>query len=219
MLCPNCKKEIENGSKFCEHCGARVKKSKKWLWITVGCLAIVSAVIVVFDKISTDRQYMSYLQDCVHQESQRADEYSRKWYDAKEGYIDLGLPSGTLWRQYNEDYDQLYYTYDKVLSRLRFRDCLPTKEQFEELKYNCSWLWRGSGYQVTGPNGNSIYLPAAGGRYCDGDVYYVGTDGRYWSSTPYDSGNVWNLYFSSSEVNMNYDNRCFGRSVRLVMNP
>ena len=44
---------------------------------------------------------------------------------------------------------------------------LPTKEEFQELIDNCEWEWTkesGSywGYKVTGPNGNSIFLPAGG---------------------------------------------------------
>lgn len=45
---------------------------------------------------------------------------------------------------------------------------LPTPEEFEELKTKCTWTWETtdnvSGYRVVGPNGNSIFLPAAGFR-------------------------------------------------------
>ena len=80
----------------------------------------------------------------------------------------------------------------------------------------CSWYWMGSGYRVFGPNGNSIYLPAAGYRYCDGDVGSFGMGGYYWSSTPNDSDDAWYLHFNSSEVNMSNYFRCFGHSVRLA---
>ncbi|MBR0073587.1 MAG: hypothetical protein IJP95_07095, partial [Bacteroidales bacterium] len=82
----------------------------------------------------------------------------------------------------------------------------------------CTWTWdkRKKGYKVTGRNGNSIFLPAAGRRNCNGDVYYVGSGGFYWSSTPYGSDIAWLLYFNSGEVHMYYGDRCFGRSVRLV---
>lgn len=43
---------------------------------------------------------------------------------------------------------------------------LPTKEEFQELIDKCKWEWTRSyshwGYNVTGPNGNSIFLPAGG---------------------------------------------------------
>lgn len=39
---------------------------------------------------------------------------------------------------------------------------LPTKEEFEELVNMCTWEVSSNGYKVTGPNGNSIFLLAAG---------------------------------------------------------
>ena len=126
-------------------------------------------------------------------------------------YIDLGLSSGTYWKETNESG---FYNYDNAVSK--FGNKLPTKDQFEELKNECEWTWTGNGYKVTGPNGESITLPAAGYRDCNGDVRGVGTGGYYWSSTPYDSGYAWDLYFYSSGVDMSYGGRCCGRSVRLV---
>lgn len=147
---------------------------------------------------------------------QTAEDYRIKLDLANQGFIDLGLPSGTLWKQYNEDCTNAYYTYEGAFNQ--FGTNLPTKEQFEELQNMCSWYWMGSGYRVFGPNGNSIYLPAAGWRhyYGSGGVYDVGAEGGYWSSTPYGSDHAWLLFFDSSGVNMSLYNRCYGRSVRLV---
>ena len=131
-------------------------------------------------------------------------------------YIDLGLPSGTKWRNSNEGGDNVHYTYDEAVSK--FGNKLPTKEQLEELKNQCTWTWTGSGYKVVGPNGNSIYLPAAGYRYCDGGVDKVGSYGRYWSSTPTGSGVAYFLCFYSGRVFMYDSGRCGGLSVRLVQN-
>ena len=43
---------------------------------------------------------------------------------------------------------------------------MPTKEEFNELLSKCTWTWmtyKGiNGYKVTGPNGDSIFLPAVG---------------------------------------------------------
>jgi len=128
------------------------------------------------------------------------------------GYVDLGLPSGTLWKQQNESG---YYTYDEAVNI--FGNQLPERHHFVELQNECTWIWMDDyGYKVVGPNGNSITLPAAGGRDCTGDVGYLGTYGYYWASTPLDSGNAWYLYFNSSGVSMNGSHRCLGLSVRLV---
>ena len=130
-------------------------------------------------------------------------------------YVDLGLPSGTLWYAQNEGDDYAHYTYDEAVSK--FGEKLPTKEQLEELKNQCTWTWTGSGYKVVGPNGNSIYLPAAGYRSCDGNVYRVGPYGLYWSSTPLGFGDAFSLDFYSDEVGMDNSARCLGQSVRLVL--
>lgn len=199
MLCPNCKKEIENDSAFCEHCGARVKKSKKGLWITLSIIFMASFVAIIATLIVS-----------LYQINQ---------YESKSGYVDLGLPSGTLWKKVNEGADrtnfgQTYYTYDEAISK--FANNLPTKEQFIELINNCKWYWEGNGCKFVGPNGNSIYLPAAGCRYCTGDVTDVGTEGDYWSSTPYDSDDAWSSAFDSDGFYMFTSFRCGGHSVRLV---
>ncbi|MCD8303544.1 MAG: hypothetical protein LUC86_01770, partial [Prevotellaceae bacterium] len=57
---------------------------------------------------------------------------------------------------------------------------LPTADEIDELIDKCDWEWttRGghAGYKVTGPNGNSIFLPAAGWRY--GTSLYIRWRGR-----------------------------------------
>ena len=140
---------------------------------------------------------------------------ARKQELLSQGYVDLGLPSGNLWKNANEGGDYVRYTYDEAVSR--FGNKLPTKEQLEELKNKCRWSWTGNGYKVIGPNGNYITLPAAGFRNRYGDVYYVGSFGDYWSSTHIDSDYAWRLGFDSSRVGMYGNNgRCYGQSVRLV---
>ena len=129
----------------------------------------------------------------------------------QQGYTDLGLPSGTIWKNFNATG---FYTYDEAVSQFGSR--LPSKEQWDELKAECQWSWTGSGYKVTGPNGSSITLPAAGYRDCGGSVYGVGSLGNYWSSSSKDSEGAWYLYFGSGGVGVNYGRRCDGLSVRLV---
>ena len=130
-------------------------------------------------------------------------------------YIDLGLSSGTKWRNSNEGRDNAHYTYNEAVSK--FGNKLPTKEQLEELKNQCTWTWSGSGYKVVGPNGNSIYLPAAGCLVGDGSVGYLGSNGYYWSSTPYVSdGAYYLLAFDSGSVRIYMRDRSSSRSVRLV---
>lgn len=128
------------------------------------------------------------------------------------GYVDLGLPSGTLWKDQNEAGG--FYSYDQAMAK--FGSSLPTKEQLKELKNSCRWTWNGNGYKVEGPSGESIVLPAASFLCCAGCEGNVGSDGGYWSSTPNGSEFAWCLYFNSGEVGMDDHDSCFGHSVRLV---
>ena len=66
---------------------------------------------------------------------------------------------------------------------------MPTKKEIEELLHICKWKWINSynnvnvnGFIVTGPNENSIFLPAAG--YCkEFQVERTLLEGLYWSSS------------------------------------
>ena len=79
-------------------------------------------------------------------------------------------------------------TYD--VAHAEWRGCwrLPTEKEFQELLDNCEWEWTtqdgNKGYKVTSKkNGNSIFLPAAGGR-AGWSSNRQGTHGLYWSATP-----------------------------------
>ena len=90
-------------------------------------------------------------------------------------YVDLGLPSGTLWRLENK----FHWSYDEAKVVLR----LPSQEQMLELKDKCKWTWDPvrKGYSVKGPNGNELFIKANGYIRRKGeDVSFKGTVGVYW---------------------------------------
>ena len=98
---------------------------------------------------------------------------------------------------------------------------MPTIVEQQELIDNCTCTWttqKGvNGYKVTGPNGNSIFLPAAG-CMLEGTLYIAGSDGYYWSSSLY-SDNPSGAYlvsFFSGYVDWGGGNRKNGQSVRPV---
>lgn len=122
------------------------------------------------------------------------------------GYVDLGLPSGTLWAKCNYGADKevrydIHYTWDEAM---RLPITLPTKEQFEELlKYtNHQWIER----TILGVNGmvfvskvdptKYIFIPASGRIYSD-SVYGIGSNGRVWSSSLSSTYSAWYLDFNS----------------------
>lgn len=190
-------------------------------------------------------------------------------------WVDLGLPSGTLWATCNvgasspEEYGDFFawgetqpkdmykwstYKYcngsDNTMTKYcnnssfgynGFTDTLtellpeddaatanwgtgwqmPTIEQMKELYNNCSHQWTTqnsvNGVLVTGPNGNTIFLPAAGDRFY-GDHYSVGNDGEYWSRSLSPSGDysAFLLHFSSRYWFLDSNYRYVGESVRPV---
>ena len=98
---------------------------------------------------------------------------------------------------------------------------MPRLIEIEELLNNCTWTWTTlngvKGYRVTGPNGNSIFLPAAGHR--DGtEVYSRGSNGYYWSSSLGSSYSDYAYYlsFNGGYYFLNYRGRYYGRTVRPV---
>ena len=102
---------------------------------------------------------------------------------------------------------------------------MPTSADWEELIYKCTWTWTTqngvNGRRITGPNGNRIFLPAAG-HWSDTNLYpwasgTVDSSGLYWSSSIYDlSYDAQRVYFFSGHFSMLYDYRYNGFSVRPV---
>jgi hypothetical protein len=157
-------------------------------------------------------------------------------------YVDLGLPSGTLWATCNvgatcpEEYGD-YFAWGETVPKdvyswstykwcngtpmtltkyctssslgtvddkteLEPEDdaatvnwgepwCIPSREQQYELVNQCTWTWTThngvNGQLVTGPNGNTIFLPAAGLHRSD-SISSVGLWGYYWSCEIFSGG-------------------------------
>lgn len=100
---------------------------------------------------------------------------------------------------------------------------IPTFEQCDELMKCCEWTWVATegffGYEVTGPNGNYILLPAAGMRFDEeeGDEEFH-PEGYYWLSH-LDSqypGYACDLHISQEGVHRNTEVRAMGASIRPV---
>lgn len=127
-------------------------------------------------------------------------------------WIDLGLPSGTLWCEINETG---YYTYKEA--KKNFSKSLPNIIDFAELVHYCSWKWDNEkeGMVVTGPNSNSIFFPAPGCRISWGNWNVL--NGYYWSITPFQDEYAYNLHFTSEIINpTSHCTLRTGCSVRLV---
>ena len=99
---------------------------------------------------------------------------------------------------------------------------MPSKEEFQELRNNCTWTWTTinsvNGYKVSSSiTGNSIFLPAAG-MMSGSKVQNSGTEGDYWSSSLYtaESCSSGSPYFTASEFSTGDCYRYFGLGIRPV---
>ena len=191
-------------------------------------------------------------------------------------YVNLGLPSGTLWATCNvgatapeeygdyfawgetepKDYydwstyrwcDGSYQTMTKYCTDSKYGMVdnkteldpeddaafvnwgenwrMPTQEQMQELFDNCSWIWTQrngvNGGLVTGPNGNTLFLPAGGMRNGT-SLDFQDIDGDYWSRTIHSwiSSGAYALDFYSGVWGWDGDLiRSYGYSVRAVRVP
>ncbi|MBO7281335.1 MAG: hypothetical protein J6V00_09275 [Bacteroidaceae bacterium] len=110
--------------------------------------------------------------------------------------------------------------YDVATAKLGKSWYTPSSADFEELINNCTWEWTTvndvNGYKVTGPNGNSIFLPATGYR----DVTSYSNDGKsgeYWSSTPHkDTQYSYYFCYTADGYYTFWNCRYVGRCVRPV---
>ena len=101
---------------------------------------------------------------------------------------------------------------------------MPTKEEIRELLDHCTWNWTTqdgvNGCEVKGPNGNSIFLPAAGyhSTYSNSFHESYGKSGMYWSSSLSDgnNNNASVLTFGSKKKLCVNNPRHIGASIRPV---
>jgi len=107
---------------------------------------------------------------------------------APSNYVDLGLPSGTLWESKNEintDDNSGLFTFSEAVSK--YGNQLPNNMQLQELIDECEVEWLSTGCKLIGPNKNFITLPADGYIF-DSDKGVnnrIGSGGIYWSSQSY----------------------------------
>ncbi len=204
-------------------------------------------------------------------------------------WVDLGLPSGTLWATCNigasnpEEYGDYFawgetepkdiYNMDTYMWYIEYQDAnghwhsgytkycddsyygyndffdgkteleleddaayvnwgpswrMPSRMQIYELLY-CTWRWTRRngvyGKQGTGPNGNTIFLPAAGVMTSEG-LYNAGSRGHIWSRTlvPDYCWLAYEVGFDSDRMFLTNDNqdatsRSTGNNVRAVRVP
>ena len=194
-----------------------------------------------------------------------------------DNWVDLGLPSGTLWATCNlgadtpEDYgdyfawgetntkdlydwstyryctaegdnlltltkyntSEAYGTVDGLTSLQTMDDAatarlsgtrIPTREDWEELLAGTTaeWVTQNGvgGYRLTAPNGNSLFLPAAGSSN-GAELVVAGEYGFYWSASLYTDSpdDAWSFSFLPGDHRIgSFGYRSDGQSIRPVKN-
>lgn len=131
---------------------------------------------------------------------------------------------------YSDDLTILQASDDAATAKWGNGWCMPTADQWRELKDNTDFQWMTQdgveGMLLTAPNGNSLFLPAAGACW-DHGLNLVDFFGGYWSCS-LNTDNpfyAWGIFFNpesfDNTTNIYYgmDNllsRCYGLSVRAV---
>ena len=153
------------------------------------------------------------------------------WGETETKYHYLENNSDTYWLSFSQlksngviDSDgNLTAAYDAAMVNWGKDWRMPTSNEVNELINNCTWEWitqNGvNGFKVTGSNGNSIFLPAAGWRY-NTSLNDAGSYGYYWSASHPNnvSGRAYYLYFNSGYCYLDYNGIYKGRTVRPVSN-
>ena len=219
--------DIDNEKNVTVESRQRMRLSKRKVWyLSIMAMLVITTSLIFYLKYSPNNDKMNVVENTV----------------------DLGLPSGTIWRTCNlgatEQYEQgLLYkwggiipitqqpmpdnknqeniigtSYDAASAVLGWQWRLPSEIQFAELIYNCNWEWQDehSGYLITGPNGNTMFLPAAGCVIGDG-IKYEKQFGYYWTGESSPNNNfAKELLFGKGQINIESGRKNVGRSIRAV---
>ena len=229
MKCSKCNFENSDNAKFCQECGSKIEPQKK-ACINEECCDFGKYILPPETNFCPRCGYKIEGQGTLGGEKTnktKSKKNESNGYINGHEYVDLGLPSGLKWATCNvganspEEYGD-YYVWKEVTTKANWGGTwrMPTELECVELEEKCSWEWTRqggkNGYNVTGPNGNSIFLPAAGYRY-GSSLNDAGSDGYYWSSTPLDSHHSYLFYFYSTGRGVTSNDVFFyGHPVRLV---
>lgn len=273
-------REAPFGYKWSTFCGTDMIGSGSLISQDQECKALVTSGNTVYLEVYYDQsrsQYFNYGEEFVIEmyiNGELVHPEDNNGGKEEEAYIDLGLPSGTLWATCNigseskyvaGDYfawgetstkseytrdnykwgSQFFYTKYVTYSEYGIVDGkveldkeddaayvnlgegwrMPTLEEWQELKDNCTW--RGysdasTNYNMVtegiGPNGNKIFLPVTGDRGGYGSPYW----GFYWTKTLYTTDNE--MYLANTiqclgDLTVNRDWRYLGLNIRAVYDP
>ena len=157
----------------------------------------------------------------------------KKQFDTMEKYIDLGLPSGTLWadRNYGAD-DEFSGANAQQWQNIKFEDTstFPSSDDFQELMDNTDRKFV-TNYKKSGASGmvfkskvndNEIFMPACGLYNTITSTTDHKLSGHYYTKTPCEkaSARYNTLYFNSTMIGAYVDiSKNYNSQLRTIKKP
>ena len=144
--------------------------------------------------------------------------------EEKEEYTDANYEHyiNNEWKLIGKQYSIGGTEYDAAHVQLGDGWRIPQTSEVDDLIYKCEWEWAElngvEGYKITGPNKNSIFLPATG--FKNGTEITMEGQGFYWTSSlqvdtrPYTK--AYNLYFTPNKKTRYPEWRSHGNVIRPV---
>ena len=171
-------------------------------WLQLDTIALAFERIVAYDTTGRVFQLPS-LSLKLHKDSAAVEPM----------FVDLGLPSGTLWKSHDEPGFFSQSAKDSL-----YAGQLPTMLQFYELWTECIWTREQLGYRVEGKNGNHIMMPSY--AYCasNGREFALGQYTSYWLAPDSSSNTVYYVFADMKKVGLAITSLHTSRMVRLVQN-
>lgn len=124
--------------------------------------------------------------------------------------------------KYNKTEDVLLPEDDAASNLMGKEWHIPSVADFRELDEHCKWTWMERcgvlGYEVKGPNGNTMFLPAAGSQM-GRKFLRQNEEGEYWASSLTSVTKVLAnlIQLRPGYVIMHYTSREYGLPIRAVM--
>lgn len=170
---------------------------------------VINVLKEAFAKVYADGYRQGY--------KDREDEIPVSLRDGNTEFVDLGLPSGTLWSSDYEKIDgkTIYQTYENAEAM-----SIPTNEQCKELLEFCDWeseISSGSMRQLKkiiciGPNGNLIHFQVKGFITSDKIVYEL-SDSVFWIKTDNPNGSERNAVLLNNRDEKGLRCRKFSKNI------
>jgi hypothetical protein len=159
----------------------------------------------ITSNLGSDRQAFS-----VYDSSEAA----AGWYwqfNRKQGYKHTGvarIPNSNWINSINENSDWAIVN-DPCSIELASGWRIPTQTEWANVVNNGEWSkWNGPWY-------SELKLHAAGSIVSD-EIFYRGSEGYFWSSSQRDSFYGWELYFNRDRLNVNFNTKALGNTIRCL---